>query len=116
MRGENSELVQILKIEKRIEQVKEKWYTTLGIVNISDLIISKLELCEYITNSMEITEKLPVNVQEPIIDNLPEGVKITWVMTDIKPEAKIFITYNENINPLDIIKDEQKQPSIVIRK
>ncbi|NHJ48491.1 MAG: hypothetical protein FK733_11965 [Asgard group archaeon] len=116
MRGENSELVQVLKIEKRIEQVKDKWFTTLGIVNISDIDISKLELCEYITNSMELTEKLPINVEEPIVDNLPEGVKITWVMNDIKSEAKVFITYSENINPLNIIKDEQKQPSIVIRK
>jgi hypothetical protein len=116
LRGENSELVQILKIEKRIEKVDDKWYSTLGIVNISDINIAKMELNEYITNSMEITDKLPKNVEEPIVDNLPEGVKITWVVNKIKPKGKVFITYREEINPLEIIKDEQKQPQITILK
>ena len=34
---------------------------------------------EYISNTMEITDTLPVNIQDPLVNTLPEGVKITWI-------------------------------------
>ncbi|NHJ38989.1 MAG: hypothetical protein FK731_03075 [Asgard group archaeon] len=116
LRNEDGELIQILKLEKRIEKIKNKWFSTLGLVNISKLSLIKAEICEYISNTMKLTDKLPVNVEEPIIDTLPEGVRITWIINEIKPKMKVFITYSEDTNPLFIIKDEQKQPSIRIRK
>ncbi|NHK32992.1 MAG: hypothetical protein FK730_16715 [Asgard group archaeon] len=116
LRSEDGELIQVLKVEKRIEKIKDKWFSTLGIVNISKLHLIKAEINEFITNTMKLADKLPVNVEEPIIDTLPEGVKITWVINEIKPKMKVFITYNEDTNPLAIIKDEQKQPIISIRK
>lgn len=116
LRSEDGELIQILKVEKRIEKIKDKWFSTLGLVNISKIHLIKAEMSEYITNTMNLSEKLPVNVEEPIIDTLPEGVKITWVINEIKPKMKVFITYSEDTNPLLLIKDEQKQPTITIRK
>jgi hypothetical protein len=116
LRSEDGELIQVLKVEKRIEKIKDKWFSTLGIVNISKMHLIKTEINEFITNTMKLADKLPVNVEEPIIDPLPEGVKITWVINEIKPKMKVFITYNEDTNPLSIIKDEQKQPNISIRK
>ncbi len=116
LQREDGETIPVLKIEKRIECVDEKWFSTLGIANVSDVEINRIDMSEFISNTMELAEKLPVNVEDPIIDYLPEGVMVTWVMNNVKPQMKIFITYNEKANPMDIITEEQKTPKITIRK
>ncbi len=115
-RNEDGELIQVLKIEKRIEHVKNKWYSTLGIANISDVELRKIELSEFISNTMVITEKLPINVEDPLTEHLPEGTRITWTINAVKPQMKLFITYSEDKNPLSIITEKQTQPKIKIRK
>lgn len=113
---EDGELVPIIKMEKRIEKVSNKWYSTIGIVNISDVNIDKIIINEFISNTLEMKESLPVNVQEPVIDTIPEGVKITWTITSVKPQMKVFITYNESVNPLELLPEEKHSPEITIRK
>ncbi|MBN1329558.1 MAG: hypothetical protein JXA54_08805 [Candidatus Heimdallarchaeota archaeon] len=115
-RNEDGELVQVLKIEKRIEKVKNKWFSTLGIANISDVELRKMEISEFISNTMVITEKLPINVEDPVIEHIPEGTRITWTINAVKPQMKLFITYGEDINPLSVITEKQTQPKIKIRK
>ncbi len=116
LKSEDGEITQVLKIEKRIENIEGKWYSTLGIANTSDFEIKKLELIEFISNTMEISDELPTNVEEPVVDTLPEGVKITWIANDVKSQMKIFITYTEQVNPLEIISEEQAKPKVIIRK
>jgi hypothetical protein len=65
---------------------------------------------------MEISDELPTNVEEPVVDTLPEGVKITWIANDVKSQMKIFINYTEQVNPLEIIGEEQAKPKVIIRK
>lgn len=116
LKSADGEITQVLKIEKRIENIEGKWYSTLGIANTSDFEIKKLELIEFISNTMEISDELPTNVEEPVVDTLPEGVKITWIANDVKSQMKIFITYTEQVNPLEIISEEQAKPKVIIRK
>lgn len=116
LKSEDGEITQVLKIEKRIECIEGKWYSTLGIANTSDFEIKKLELIEFISNTMEISDELPTNVEEPVVDTLPEGVKVTWIANDVKSQMKIFITYTEQVNPLEIISEEQAKPKVIIRK
>lgn len=116
LKSEDGEITQVLKIEKRIECIEGKWFSTLGIANISDFEIKKLELIEFISSTMELSEELPMNVEEPVVDTLPEGVKVTWIANDVKSQMKIFITYTEQVNPLDIIDEEQAKPKVIIRK
>jgi len=116
LKSEDGEITQVLKIEKRIECIEGKWFSTLGIANISDFEIKKLELIEFISSTMELSEELPTNVEEPVVDTLPEGVKVTWIANDVKSQMKIFITYTEQVNPLDIIDEEQAKPKVIIRK
>ncbi|MCE7744322.1 MAG: hypothetical protein GPJ52_04215 [Candidatus Heimdallarchaeota archaeon] len=116
LKSEDGKITQVIKIEKRIECIEGKWYSTLGIVNTSDFEIKKLELIEFISNTMEISDELPTNVEDPVVDTLPEGVKITWIANDVKSQMKIFITYTEQVNPLDIIDEEQSKPKVIIRK
>ncbi|HUT81543.1 MAG TPA: hypothetical protein VMZ29_10110 [Candidatus Bathyarchaeia archaeon] len=115
-RNIDGELVQVLKIEKRIEKIKNKWFSTLGIANISDVELRKMEINEFISNTMVITEKLPINVEDPTIEHLPEGTRITWIINAVKPQMKLFITYTEDVNPLSVITEKQTQPKIKIRK
>ncbi|MHA1213501.1 MAG: hypothetical protein ACTSSH_13705 [Candidatus Heimdallarchaeota archaeon] len=65
---------------------------------------------------MVLKDKLPLNVDEPTIDHLPEGAQITWVLNEVKSQMKLFLTYSEDVNPLDIISEEQIQPKIIVRK
>ena len=116
LKSEDGEITQVLKIEKRIECIEGKWFSTLGIANTSDFEIKKLELIEFISSTMELSEELPTNVEEPVVDTLPEGVKVTWIANDVKSQMKIFITYTEQVNPLDIIDEEQAKPKVIIRK
>ncbi|MBK5113671.1 MAG: hypothetical protein KGD59_12430 [Candidatus Heimdallarchaeota archaeon] len=116
LKSEDGKVTQVLKIEKRIECIDGKWYSTLGIANISDFELKKLELIEFISNTMELSDDLPTNVEDPVIDTLPEGVKVTWIANDVKPQAKIFLTYTEQVNPLEVIAEEQAKPKVIIRK
>ncbi len=113
---EDGERIQILKIEKRIEKIDNKWFSTLGIANLTDAELSLIEISEFISGTFKIKDMLPVNVLEPIVDTLPEGVKITWTINEVKPQMKLFITYNEDVNPLELITEEQKTPKITIRR
>lgn len=113
---EDGEMVQIIKLEKRVEKINKRWYSTIGLVNVSDFEISKLEISEFIGSTLELKEALPVNIQEPVIDSLPEGVRVTWTINTIKPEQKLFITYNEDVNTLETIPEEKITPTITIRK
>ncbi|NHJ31603.1 MAG: hypothetical protein FK732_01955 [Asgard group archaeon] len=116
LKSEDGEVIQVLKLEKRIENVEGKWHSTLGIANTSEIEIKKMELVEFISNTMEIIGDIPTNVEEPVVDTIPEGVKITWVAKDVKPQMKIFLTYTEQVNPLEIIDEELAKPKITIRK
>ncbi|HUU79204.1 MAG TPA: hypothetical protein VMX55_12735 [candidate division Zixibacteria bacterium] len=113
---EDGEMVQIIKLEKRVEKISKRWYSTIGLVNVSNFEISKLEISEFIGSTLELKEALPINIQEPVIDSLPEGVKVTWTINSIKPEQKLFITYNEDVNTLETILEEKITPTITIRK
>ncbi len=113
---EDGEQIKVLKIEKRIEKIDDKWFSTLGIANLTDAELSLIEISEFISGTFKIKDMLPVNVLEPIVDTLPEGVKITWTINDVKPQMKLFITYNEDVNPLELITEEQKTPKITIRR
>ena len=113
---EDGEIIKILKIEKRIENIDGKWFSTLGIANLTDTDFSLVEVTEFISNTFKIKNMLPVNVLEPIIDTTPEGVKIVWTINDVKPQMKLFMTYIEDVNPLEIISEEQKTPKIVIKR
>ncbi len=114
LRTAEGELLQVLKFEKRIECVLEKWYSTLGFVNVSDKELKRVEIKEFISDTVEFTGKIPDNVEEPVVEQLPEGVQLTWVINDFKPQMKIFITYNEKVNPLQILKQNQIQPKVTI--
>jgi len=114
LRTEDGELIQILKIEKRIECVLEKWYSTLGFVNVSEKELKRVEIKEFISDTAEFTGKLPVNVEEPVVEHLPKGVQLSWVINDFKPQMKLFITYNEKVNPLEVLKPNQVQPKITV--
>lgn len=116
LKSEDGEITQVLKIEKRIECIDGKWYSTLGIANISNFEIKKLELIEFISNTMELSDELPSNVEDPVVDTLPEGVKVTWIANDVKSQAKIFLTYTEQVNPLEVIGEDQAKPKVIIRK
>lgn len=116
LKSEDGEITQVLKIEKRIECIEGKWFSTLGIANISNFEIKKLELIEFISNTMELSDELPTNVEDPVVDTLPEGVKVTWIANDVKSQMKIFLTYTEQVNPLEIIGEEQAKPKVIIRK
>ncbi len=116
VKREDGEIVPILKIEKRIENVEGKWFTTIGLANVSDVELKDIHISEFISNTFELKEKLPVNVEEPVIDTLPEGNKISWVIHSVKPQMKIFITYTEKVNPIDVTTEEQRTPTIVVRK
>lgn len=113
---EDGEEIKILKIEKRIEKIDNRWFSTLGIANLTDAELSLIEISEFISSTFKIKDMLPVNVLEPIVNTLPEGVKITWTINDMKPQMKLFITYNEDVNPLELISEEQKTPKIAIRR
>ena len=113
---EDGELEKIVKLEKRVEKIGKKWYSTIGLVNISSEEINKLEIIENIGGILELKEALPANIEEPIIDSLPEGNIVTWNINKIKPEQKLFITYNEDVNTLEIIQKEQISPKIIIRR
>ncbi len=113
---EDGEQIKVVKIEKRIEKIDDKWFSTLGIANLTDAELSLIEISEYISGTFKIKDMLPVNVLEPIIGTSPEGVKITWTINEVKPQMKLFITYNEDINPLTLISEEQKTPKITIRR
>ena len=116
LKGEEGEVTQVLKIEKRIECIDGKWFSTLGLANTSDIEIKKLEIIEFVSNTMELPDEYRTNVEEPIIDTLPEGVQVTWVANKVKPQMKIFLTYTELVNPLEIISKKQTKPRIIIRK
>jgi hypothetical protein len=113
---EDGDLIQVIKIEKRIEHVKNKWYTTIGLVNISDVEFTTVELSEFISGTMKLDDNLPVNIVEPSIEHLPEGNKITWVINALKPQMKLFITYFEKVNPLEVVPEELHQPIIKVRR
>lgn len=113
---EDGDQIQLIKIEKRIEKIKEKWYSTIGLVNVSNIEFSKIEFSEYISNTLELKEDLPSNVEEPIIDTLPDGVKINWTITNVKPQMKIFITYVESVNPLKVVPKGRTIPTLSVKK
>jgi len=116
VKREDGEIVPILKIEKRIENVEGKWFTTIGLANVSDVELKNIHISEFISNTFKLKEKLPVNVEEPVIETLPEGNKISWVIHSVKPQMKVFITYTEKVNPIDVTTEEQRNPIIVVRK
>lgn len=113
---EDGELVKILKAEKRIEKINDAWHSTIGIANNSDKTLEFVEINEFISDTMELSEKLPPDVVDPIIDQLPEGTKITWRINQLAPQKKIFISYTEKVNPLKVISEDQRKPNIKVRK
>lgn len=116
VKREDGEIVPILKIEKRIENVEGKWFTTIGLANVSDVELKDINISEFISNTFKLKDKLPINVEEPVVETLPEGNKISWVIHSVKPQMKVFITYTEKVNPIEVTTEEQRNPKIVVRK
>jgi hypothetical protein len=116
VKREDGETVPILKIEKRVENVEGKWFTTIGLANVSDMELKDIHFSEFISNSFKIKDKLPANVEEPVLETLPEGNKISWVIHSVKPQMKVFITYTEEVNPIEITNEEQRIAEIIVRK
>ena len=116
VKREDGEIVPILKIEKRIENVEGKWFTTIGLANISDVDLKEIKISEFISDTFKLKDKLPANIEKPIIETLPDGNKISWVITSVKPQMKVFITYTEKANPIEATTEEQRKPKIVVRK
>ncbi|MHA1125996.1 MAG: hypothetical protein ACTSQX_10255 [Candidatus Heimdallarchaeota archaeon] len=116
VKRKDGETVPILKIEKRIENVEGKWFTTIGLANVSDVELKDINISEFISNTFKLKDKLPINVEEPVIETLSEGNKITWKLHSVKPQMKVFITYTEDVNPIDVTTDEQRTPKITVRK
>ncbi|MBD3189234.1 MAG: hypothetical protein GF308_01245 [Candidatus Heimdallarchaeota archaeon] len=112
---ENGSQLPVLKIEKRIEKIDQRWYSTLGIVNVSGLELSKVIIEEFITGTMKITDTLPTNVMDPAKESLPEGVRVIWQINCLKPQMKAFITYDERVNSLELVPEELQIPTIKIR-
>ncbi|NHJ87081.1 MAG: hypothetical protein FK734_16580 [Asgard group archaeon] len=116
IKQEDNELIQVLKVEKRIKNDKQGWTSTLGIVNITDTPISELVLKEYISNTIDTNIiKKPENAHDPIIKQLPEGVSITWVINNLKPHKTIIIEYFEKVNPTDLLLKDQLTAEMTIR-
>ena len=113
---EDGEIVKVLKIEKRIEKIDDKWFSTVGIVNLTDTSFDLIEITEFTSGTFKIKDLLPVNVLEPIVATVPEGIKLTWTINEVKPQMKLFITYTEDVNPMEIITAEQQSPKIVIKR
>ena len=84
--------------------------------NISDVELKEINLSEFISNTFKLKDKLPINVDEPVIESLPEGYKITWKIKTVKPQMKVFLTYIEETNPIEITSEEQRTPKIIVRK
>ncbi|MHA1355715.1 MAG: hypothetical protein ACTSR1_11135, partial [Candidatus Heimdallarchaeota archaeon] len=116
VKREDGEIIPILKIEKRIENVEGKWFTTIGLANISDVELKEIKISEFITNTFKLKDKLPANVEKPIVETLPDGNKISWVINSVKPQMKVFITYTEKANPIEVTSEEQRKAKIVVRK
>jgi hypothetical protein len=111
---EDGELIKILQIEKRIEKKKNQWISTIGIANVSDRDIKLLQISEVISATFKMTEKLPKNVSNPVLDSLSTGYKITWQIHNLKSHRKVFLNYQERLNPIEVVSEEEQKIDVSI--